>query len=158
MRSARVSGGSRGAAVRLDAVLAEQVAQAIELTVHPLVLRDDGPDVYAGCPLVLQPQFLGAQLLFPCAQRRGAVEVTRLERGRLLPLHLAELLGGIRKAGGDGQADQPRLRICLLVPAGQQSQHPFPDLGIAGAPAGQHLSSDAVALGEQAQQKVLVPM
>lgn len=68
---------------------------------------------------------------------------------------LAELLGGIRKAGGDGQADQPRLRICLLVPAGQQSQHPFPDLGIAGAPAGQHLSSDAVALGEQAQQKVL---
>ena len=72
--------------------------------------------------------------------------------------HLAELLGGIRKAGGDGQADQPRLRICLLVPAGQQSQHPFPDLGIAGAPAGQHLSSDAVALGEQAQQKVLVPM
>ena len=72
-------------------------------------------------------------LLFPCAQRRGAVEVTCLERGRLLPLHLAELLGGIRKAGGDGQADQPRLRICLLVPAGQQSQHPFPDLGIAGA-------------------------
>jgi len=94
-------------------------------------------------------------LAFPCVQRRGAVEVTRLERGRLLPLHLAELLGGIRKAGGDGQADQPRLRICLLVPAGQQSQHPFPDLGIAGAPAGQHLSSDAVALGEQAQQKVL---
>jgi hypothetical protein len=56
---------------------------------------------------------------------------------------------------GDGQADQPRLRICLLVPAGQQSQHLFPDLGIAGAPAGQHLSSDAVVLGEQAQQKVL---
>ena len=87
----------------------------------------------------------------PAVARPG---LGRLERGRLLPLHLAELLGGIRKAGGDGQADQPRLRICLLVPAGQQSQHPFPDLGIAGAPAGQHLSSDAVALGEQAQQKV----
>src|SRR5208282_6082828 len=93
-----VSGGAGGAAVRLDAVLAEQVAQAIELTVHPLVLRDDVPDVYPGCPLVLQPQFLGAQLLFPCAQRRGAVEVTRLERVGLLPLHLAELLGGVRKA------------------------------------------------------------
>ena len=147
-----VSGGSRGAAVRLDAVLAEQVAQAIELTVHPLVLRDNGPDIYTGCPRVLQPQLLGAQLLFPSAQRRGALVVARLERGCLLPLRLAELLGDVGKAGGDGEADQPRFRICLLVPAGQQSHHPFLDQVIAGAPAGQHLSGNVVASGEQAQQ------
>ena len=133
IRLDRVSGGSRGAAVRLDAVLAEQAAQAIELTVHPLVLRDDGPDIYPGCPLLLQPQLLGAQLLLPVAQRHDAVVVTRLERGRLLPLHLPEPLGDVRKAGRDGQADQPRLRICLLIPAGQQSHHPFPGQVIAGA-------------------------
>ena len=111
IRLDRVSGGLRGAAVRLDAVLAEQGAEAVELTVHPLVLRDDGLDVCPGCPLGLQPQLLGAQLLFPRAQRRGAVEVTCRERGRLLPLHLAELLGDVRKAGGDGQANEPCLRI-----------------------------------------------
>ncbi len=94
-------------------MLAEQVAQAIGLTVHSLVLHDDGLDVNAGCPLLLQPQFLGAQLSDPCAQRRGAVEVTRLERGPFLPLHLAELPGDVRKAGRDGQADQPRFRVCL---------------------------------------------
>jgi hypothetical protein len=37
LRPDRASGGSGGAAVWLDAVLAEQVAQAIELAVQPLV-------------------------------------------------------------------------------------------------------------------------
>jgi hypothetical protein len=37
LRPDRASGGSGGAGVWLDAVLAEQVAQAIELVVQPLV-------------------------------------------------------------------------------------------------------------------------
>ena len=113
-----VSGGAGGAVVWLDAVLAEQAAQAIELAVHSLVLRDDGPDVDAGRPLVLQPQFLGAQLLFPFTQRRGGLKVTRVERGLLLPPHLAELIGGVGKVAGDSQADQPCPRICLLAYSG----------------------------------------
>jgi len=52
-RRAWASGCSGGASVRLDAVVAEQVAQAVELTVHPQVLGDNGLDVYVGCPLVL---------------------------------------------------------------------------------------------------------
>jgi hypothetical protein len=44
---------SGGAAVRFDAVVAVQAAQAVELTVHALVLRDNGVDAYVGCPLVL---------------------------------------------------------------------------------------------------------
>jgi hypothetical protein len=67
IRLDRVSGGLRGAAVRLNAVLAEQAAEAIELTVHPMVLRYDGPDVCARCQPELQPQFVGAQLLYPVA-------------------------------------------------------------------------------------------
>ena len=92
-------------------MLAEQGAEAIELTVHPLVLRDDGPDVCPGCPLLLQPQFLGPQLPFPSAQRRGALVVTRLERGRLLPLHLAELLGDVREAPDPLLSEQ----VCAFV-------------------------------------------
>ena len=72
LRPDRLSGGSRGAAVRLDAVLAEQAAEAVEFTVHPLVLRDDGPDIYPGCPLLLQPQLLGAQLRLREGDQRRA--------------------------------------------------------------------------------------
>src|SRR5260370_7119018 len=111
-----VSGGAGGAAVRLDAVLAEQVAEAIELAVDSLVLRDDGPDVDAGRPLVLQPQFLGAQLLFPFTQRRGALKVTRVERGLLLPPHLADLLPAPPTAPADTHAAHPCPLTSLLPP------------------------------------------
>jgi hypothetical protein len=43
LRPDRASGGPGGAAVWLDAMLTEQVAQPLEFTVQSLVLRDDGP-------------------------------------------------------------------------------------------------------------------
>ncbi len=49
------SGGSGGAAVWLDAVLAEQVAQPVELAVQPLVSREHGLTAHADCELLLQP-------------------------------------------------------------------------------------------------------
>ena len=117
-----VSGGAGGAAVGLDAVLAQQVAEAIELAVDSLVLRDDGPDVDAGPPLVLQPQFLGSQLLFPFAQRRGGLKVTRVERGPQLPPHLAELIGGVGKVAGDGRRTSCSLgSACSPLPVSRLS-------------------------------------
>jgi hypothetical protein len=71
----------------------------------------------------------GQLLRGTCPAAAGALEITLLERGRLLLLHLTDLLGDVCKARGDGQADQPRLRICLLVPAGQPSHYPVPGAG-----------------------------
>ena len=77
----RASGGSGGAAVRLDAVLAEQVAQAVKLAVQSLVFRDEGLAADAGRQLVLQPCLVGKQEAFPVAQRRGAIEIPGVEGG-----------------------------------------------------------------------------
>jgi hypothetical protein len=55
LRPKWASGGSGGAAVWLDAVLAEQVAQPIELPVQPLVFREHGLTAHADCELLLQP-------------------------------------------------------------------------------------------------------
>src|SRR6185369_727449 len=61
LRPDRASGGAGGAAVWLDAVLAEQAAQAIELAVQLLAFRDDGLTTGAQCQLLLQPQLAGVQ-------------------------------------------------------------------------------------------------
>src|SRR6266700_5884698 len=150
LRPGRASGSSGGAPVWFVAVLAEQVAQAIELAVQSLVLRSYGLNVGASCQLVLQPQLVGKQLLSPVAQRRGAVEVACVERGLLLSLHLGELFCGVDKV-----SDQLRLRICLRARAGQHAQHPFPNPGMVCAESGQYLGGDALALAEQAEQEVL---
>src|SRR5262244_1681909 len=65
----RASRGSGGPAVWLDAVLAEQASQPLELAVRPLVLCDHRLHVHAGHPLPLPPQLLGKQLLFPVPER-----------------------------------------------------------------------------------------
>ena len=158
LRSNAASGGSGGAAVGLDAVLAEQLVQPLELAVHALVLRDHRLDVHAGCPLPLAPRLVGKQPLFPVAQRRGRVEVPRLDRGLLLPPHLGELLRGVHKVDRHGHADQPRPRTCLLATAGQQPQHLLADPGVVGAEPGQHLRGHALALADQPSRMCSVPM
>src|SRR6266540_5243706 len=153
--SSAASGGSGGAAVWLDAVLAQQVPQPFELAVHPLVLLDHRLNVHAGRPLALQPQLVGEQLLFSVAQRRSAVEVARVERGLLLPPHLGELLRGVDQLGRHRQPHQPRLRTGQLTHVGQQLLHQLSDPGMVGAEPGQHLGGDALPFAEQPQQEVL---
>src|SRR5258708_34665212 len=61
----RASSGSGCAAVWLDAVLAEQVAQALELGAQALVLPEYGFAGRADRQLVLQLRPVGEALLFP---------------------------------------------------------------------------------------------
>lgn len=71
LRPGRASGGSGGAVVWLDAVLAQQVAQAIELAVQSLVFRDDGATtrrLSAGSPAAACRQ--AAAFPGPAAPRR----------------------------------------------------------------------------------------
>ena len=78
--SAGISGGLRGTAVWLNAMLAKQATQAIHFMVQPLDLCDDRLDAPATCQQVLQPQLADAQFPFPVAQCRCTVDVARLER------------------------------------------------------------------------------
>ena len=131
-----------------------QPAHPVELTVHPLVLGDDGLDVDSCRPLLLQAQLAGTQLIFPVPQGRGGLQVFGVECGLPLPLHLGELIHGVGEDGGNGHADQPGLRPGLLVRAGHQAQHLFPDPGMVRAQCSQHLGGDAVALAKQGQQEM----
>jgi hypothetical protein len=119
------SGCSGGAAVWLDAVLAEQVVQAAEFATQPLLT--------------------GKHLLFPVAQRRGGLDVSRGERGLLLLLRPGKLVRSVREVSQDRLLDDPGLRICWPAASGQQFDHPFPDQGLAGGCTGQHLGTDAEA-------------
>jgi hypothetical protein len=139
-------------------VLPEQAAHAVELVVQSLVVRDDGLNVHARGPPVLQPQLVREQLPFPVAQRRGGVEVSRVQRGLLLAPYLSELPGGVyhvSRGGHTGRRCRRWRRIGLPAPAGQQVQRPFANPGMADAEPGQHLGGDALALAEQAEQEVL---
>jgi hypothetical protein len=103
------SGGLGGPVIRLDAVLAEQAAHPV----HPLVLRDDGLDVYSCRPLLLQAQLVGTQLIFPVPQGCGGLQVFGVKRGFPLPLDLGELVDtGSGRASGSGRpaADLARCR------------------------------------------------
>jgi hypothetical protein len=141
------SGCLGGTAIRVNAVLVEQAAQAIEFAVQPLVLRDDCPAAPVGRQQVLQPPLVGDQLPVLVAQRRRAIEVARVERGLLLPPYLGEPLGGVGKVSG-----QLRLQACLIAVGAQQAEHLFPDLGIVGVQPGQRLGADTLAVAEQAEQ------
>jgi hypothetical protein len=57
------SGSPGGSVVRLDAVLAEQLTQAIDLAVQPQVLTDNNLNVAIARQLVFQPYLVGKQLL-----------------------------------------------------------------------------------------------
>ena len=144
-----------GAAVRLDAVLAEQVAQPVELEVHPLVFGDDGLHVHAGGQLVLQPALVGPQLLFPVTQLAGAVEVPRVEGGLLLPPHQGELFHGGHEVGGDAHPDHARVGIRQPAPAGQQAQHPLTDPAVVGTCRAKDLGGHPVDRTQQGEQDVL---
>src|SRR6266511_3841079 len=113
--SSAASGGSGGAAVWLDAVLAQQVPQPFELAVHPLVLLDHRLNVHAGRPLALQPQLVGEQLLFSVAQRRSAVEVARVGQQLLHQLSDPGMVGAEpgQHLGGDALpfAEQPQQEV-----------------------------------------------
>ena len=80
------------ATVRLDAVLAQQVLQALDLLVQPPVLFDRRVDVCAGCPLPLSLRPLVEQMFLGHAQHCGRVEVLGIDRGLLYPPHLGQLL------------------------------------------------------------------
>jgi hypothetical protein len=95
------SGCSGGAAVWLDAVLAEQVVQAAEFATQPLLT--------------------GKHLLFPVAQRRGGLDVSRGERGLLLLLRPGKLVRSVREVSQDRLLDDPGLRICWPAASGQSS-------------------------------------
>src|SRR5207247_312411 len=74
-RCAVGSGGLRGPAVRLDAMLTKQLPQALDFAVQALVLLDDGGKVHPGRPLLLPLRQPRQQLLLGVAQRCGPVEV-----------------------------------------------------------------------------------
>src|SRR6266487_3919992 len=147
--------GSPAPAVGLDPMLAKQLVQPLELAVHALVLLKHSLNVHVSHPLPLPPRPVGEQLLFPVSQRRGPLDVPRLDRGLLLPPHLGDLLLKLAQILGHGHADQARPRTCLLALAGQQPHHLLADPGVVGANRGQHLRGHALALAEQAEQDVL---
>jgi hypothetical protein len=96
------SGCSGGAAVWLDAVLAEQVVQAAEFATQPLLT--------------------GKHLLFPVAQRRGGLDVSRGERGLLLLLRPGKLVRSVREVSQDRLLDDPGLWICCAARGGPAVQ------------------------------------
>jgi hypothetical protein len=155
------SGGLGGPAVWLDPMPVEQLPQALDLAVEPLVLLDDRGKVHLGrpCSLALRPP--RPQLPLLIAQRRGPLEVLRIDRGLLVPPHLRELLLSLAKIIRHGHAHQPRPCTCLLGDllatgvAGQQLDDLLADPRQVGTQLDQHLGGHPLALPEQPEQQVL---
>src|SRR6266545_5152919 len=148
LRAPRVAGGSCAlgrAAVWLDAMLAKQTQQTLDLLVQPLVLLDQrvqakgSNTLWPGIqvqPLVLlghrvgvragRPQLLRLlllrppvqQLLFDQAQHRGGVEVLRGDRGVLCPLHVGKLVvvvGKASRSAGGGRQRSNQVAVLVVV-------------------------------------------